>query len=59
MILDEKPHGLGTWRESWTKNGQCSDDCGLRSPVIQKKNRQKMVYLDTYIVVGLIRYFHY
>ena len=37
MIPDEKSHGLGIERQSRKTNGLlCSDDIGLRSPVIQK-----------------------
>ena len=44
---DEKSHGLAHNENGAKKNGQISDDLGLRSPIIQNNFRQKKVYLNT------------
>ena len=59
LVLDEKPHGLGTQRESG--GGECrnSDDLGLRSPVIQKTTIAKKRYTLTptwYVVARVEKY---
>ena len=39
LLPDEKSHGLGTQHENRTRKRPISNDFGLRSPVIQKKNQ--------------------